>query len=268
MLSTLEQPYPGNEQYNFGFIRPELQFKVHKKPAMGKYLIYDRLTEFQVFIKKSCLTNHRFDLSWWFAHQRVQALNICGKITHSGAMDYAISIIATKLLTDGITLLYPCTNPVLEPKDRFYVHLANYGSDEYIINNIDLELFPRLPINLLEDTLFDLVAWYRQYVNNFGAFESWYINTHLGHDHQESPGINHSIWLVESCTLALVEPGLESKDQTNIEFEFNDPKDYPHNISELQIMSNMEDESLGDLNSYQFGSVGNVLIDRLKMVLM
>ena len=73
---------------------------------------------------------------------------------------------------------------------------------------------------------------------------------------------------MESCTLALVEPGLESKDQTNIEFEFNDPKDYPHNISELQIMSNMEDESLGDLNSYQFGSVGNVLIDRLKMVLM
>ena len=149
-ILTLEQPYPGNEWYNFGFIRPELQFEVHKKPAMGKYLIYDKLTKFWIFIKKSCLTNHWFDLAQWFAHQQAQALNICGKITHSGAMDYAISIIATKLLTDGITSLYPCTNPGLEPEDRFYVHLANYGSDEYIINNIDLELFPCLLISLLE----------------------------------------------------------------------------------------------------------------------
>ena len=32
-------------------------------------------------------------------------------------------------------------------------------------------------------------------------------------------------------------------------------------------MSDMEDELLGDLNSYQLGSVRNVLIDRLKMIL-
>ena len=97
------------------------------------------------------------------------------------------------------------------------------------------------------------MAWYRQYVNNFGAFESWYINTHLGHDHWESLDINQLTQLVASCTLALVEPGLESKDQTNIEFEFNDPKDYPHNIPELQIVSDTEDKSLGDLNIYQLG---------------
>ena len=68
-ILTLEQPYAGDEWYNFGFIRPELRFEVHKKPATGKYLIYDRLTKFQIFIKKFCLTNHRFNLARWFARQ-------------------------------------------------------------------------------------------------------------------------------------------------------------------------------------------------------
>ena len=48
---------------------------------------------------------------------------------------------ATKLLTDGITSSYPCTNPDLDPKDQFYVHLSGYGSSEYVIDDTDLEIF-------------------------------------------------------------------------------------------------------------------------------
>ena len=148
-ILTLEQPYLGDERYNFSFIRPELQFEVHEKPATGKYLIYDRLTKFQIFIKKSCLTSHRFNLAQWFTCQQARALNIHGTITHSSTMDFAISIVATKLLTNGITSSYLCTNPGLDPKDRFYVHLTDYGSNEYVINDLDLELFPHLPFSLL-----------------------------------------------------------------------------------------------------------------------
>ena len=57
-------------------------------------------------------------------------------------MDYSISVVAIKLLTDGISSLYPGTNLELDPEDQFYVHLADYGSNKYIINDIDLELFP------------------------------------------------------------------------------------------------------------------------------
>lgn len=94
-ILTLEQPYPGDECYSTDFVRLELQFEVHEKPAACKYLIYDRLTEFQVFIKKSCLTNHQFDLAHWYAHWWAWALNIHGEITHSEAMDNTISLIAT-----------------------------------------------------------------------------------------------------------------------------------------------------------------------------
>ena len=45
-------------------------------------------------------------------------------------MDYSISIVATKLLTDGITSSYSCTNPDLDPEDGFYVYLADYGSND------------------------------------------------------------------------------------------------------------------------------------------
>ena len=62
-ILTLEQPYLGDKHHNFGFIKPELQFEVHEKPTTGKYLIYDRLTKFQNFIKKSCLTNYFLDLA-------------------------------------------------------------------------------------------------------------------------------------------------------------------------------------------------------------
>ena len=57
-------------------------------------------------------------------------------------MDYSISVVAIKLLTDGISSLYPGTNLELDPEDQFYVHLADYGSNKYIINDINLELFP------------------------------------------------------------------------------------------------------------------------------
>ena len=195
-------------------------------------------------------------------------------------MDYAISLMATKLLTDGVTSSYPCTTPGLDLEDRFYVHLANYNSTEYIIDDLDLELFPHLPISLLEDPSFDLVSWYWHYINNFGKFKSQYINAYCGPRNPESICSNHSIHPLETCTFTLAEPSLNDEGQPDIAFEIEDPENYVHAVHGLQRLPDTkdehgdgevypaEDELLGNLDNDQLGSVGDALIHQLKAILM
>ena len=73
------------------------------------------------------------------------------------------------MLIDSIASLY--TNPDLDPDDWFYVHLADYGSSEYVINDIDLEVFPHIPKAWLEEPSFDLVGWYQWYVDQDNKFK-------------------------------------------------------------------------------------------------
>ena len=90
----------------------------------------------------------------------LKPLNLNCPNTHCDTIDSTIDNIATKLLIDGIASLYLCTNLDLDPDDRFYVHLADYGNSKFIINDIDLEVFPHIPKAWLEEPSFDLVGWY------------------------------------------------------------------------------------------------------------
>ena len=190
-------------------------------------------------------------------------------------MDFAISIVATKLLINGITSSYPCTNPDLDPEDRFHVHLTDYGSNEYVINDLDLELFPHLPSSLLEDTSFNLVAWYRQYINNFGSFELQYVHAHLGPGHPEST----LSCPLGACALNSTEPSPDTEDHPDLRLKVEDVEEHSKDIPDLQMLSDAEiecgdvdtnlkdDNLLGNLDNYHLGSVGEVLIDRLNTVL-
>lgn len=93
-------------------------------------------------------------------------------------MGAAIDTVATKLLMDGIQSHFPCTNPGLDPEARFYVHQADYGSEEYIINDIDLNNFPRIAKSQLEDPYFDLIEWYVQLIHKEGLFRREYWADH------------------------------------------------------------------------------------------
>ena len=62
-ILTLEQPYPGNNQYDSSQVRPEWRFSVKRTCVNGDYMIYDSLTKFQISINKSYLSNHQFDLA-------------------------------------------------------------------------------------------------------------------------------------------------------------------------------------------------------------
>jgi len=98
----LEPPFPGDELFYSFELHPELRFHVEQYDETRDYVIHDRLVNDQVDIARSV------------------------KIEHQHSMGDAISTVATKLITDGISLSYPCINPGLSPADRFYVHLARY----------------------------------------------------------------------------------------------------------------------------------------------
>ena len=94
-------------------------------------------------------------------------------------MGDTISTVATKLITDGISMSYPCINPELSPADWFYVHLADFGSSDNIIKDLDLEMSTLIPKARLEDPSFDLVSWYRQYLLQHNRYQPQYYKTHL-----------------------------------------------------------------------------------------
>ena len=154
----LAQPYPGDEHYNMTYIHPELRFDVVQHTNQRQYMINDRATDFSISIPKSHLANPKFDISQWYAKRWIKALNLKCLNTHSDPIDSTIDIVAIKLLTDGIASSYPCTNLDLDPEDRFYVYLSGYGSSEYVINDIDLEVFPQLPKAWLEEPSFNLIG--------------------------------------------------------------------------------------------------------------
>jgi hypothetical protein len=96
-------------------------------------------------------------------------------------MGDALSIIATKLITDGITASYPCTYPNLDPRRWFCFRPSGVDSalsDTYVINDLDTGSNLNLPKSWLEEPTFDLVGWYQHYLNQNNLFEPRYYEAH------------------------------------------------------------------------------------------
>jgi hypothetical protein len=73
-------------------------------------------------------------------------------------MGEEVSIIASKLLTDGIHTYYPCERLDQNPWNRFKVYRRTVVSGEYMITDRDLRLLVQISQALLEDPTFDLVG--------------------------------------------------------------------------------------------------------------
>ena len=96
--------------------------------------------------------------------------------------------------------------------------------------------------------LFDLVDWYRQYVNKSGAFELQYTNAHLG---LTSSKVTYTVASVchactvpsnsEHCSPITTEDDLEAEDQLDI--KFNDLENCLGDVPNLQDILDTDDEN-------------------------
>ena len=210
-ILTTEQPYPGDEIFDPERIYPPLRFEVKRRRDSPDYYICDRLLELRVPISGTLLTRPQFDISRWYAKHRSKAHGFELGNNHHFPMGYAVNMVASKLLVDGISTSYPCTNPYLNPEDRFAIYPRQLNDDVYRINDKDLEITLPVARTLLEDPSFDLVAWYKQQLEGpqwGGIYRRRYRELHL-QAYDTVPEITHE---VEEMDLDYGEPA-EDADQ-------------------------------------------------------
>jgi hypothetical protein len=159
-ILTMEAPFPGDEQYDSSTLRPELRFYVHQDTITRDYSIDDRLTGIRHVVARCLVENEEFDISYWYAEQRARALRLTNRILHQRHMGDTISIVARKLLTDGIASSYPCTSFELDLSHRFWVQRSESDEESYIISDVDLEIDTCIAKAWLEEPTFDLVSQY------------------------------------------------------------------------------------------------------------
>ena len=176
-ILTLEPPFPGDEEYVAYDLHPELRFHVTRVDIKGDYLLVDRLTASRTVLARVLVENPEFDISYWYAEQRSRELGLTDRITHRRPIGDAISIVATKLLTDGISSSYPCTNPRSNPEFWFCMQCSDLDREAYEIADLDLEINIDVPKAWLDEPSFDLVSWYRGYLDQHALFErKYYVN--------------------------------------------------------------------------------------------
>ena len=126
------------------------------------------------------MENPNFDISYWYAEKRAHELGLTDEINHHQCMDEVISIVATKLLTDGITSSYPSIDYELGPEQRFQVlQTSKKNPENCLIKDFYLGKDVDIPKLWLEDPDFDLVGWYRHHVDKHGWFKQEYCKAHL-----------------------------------------------------------------------------------------
>lgn len=109
-----------------------------------------------------------------------------GQVTHHAIMGDNIGVVvATKVLTDGIPSYYPCTEPTLDPEDRFYVHPVAFSCDKHV-SDIDSNIFTKMPKSWRENSSFDSVGWYRPYVDKQRLFDNLYAETYQSRERTRS----------------------------------------------------------------------------------
>ena len=79
----------------------------------------DRDVDEQVVIYKLLLANPYGDISHRYAERQsnTKVFYLYDQVRRRQAMVANISVEATRILTSGVTLSYPCVDPLLDPKD-------------------------------------------------------------------------------------------------------------------------------------------------------
>lgn len=69
-------------------------------------------------------------------------------------------------------------NPDCDPEDRFALHPLKKGRAEYTIQDQDLGMLVPVPVAYLQDPKFDLVTWYKGYLDKHNAYQRAYSKTY------------------------------------------------------------------------------------------
>ena len=140
---------------------------MYREVGTCDYIIKDRLAGDQYIVNVDLLGNKEFNISGWFAEQKSRALGLTERLFHRCPIGDAIAVVTKKLLNDGVSSSYPCTNDGLDPADRFWVQRAEGDTDEYIIVDLDLCYdFKRFWVNL-QQSLSVVLSQVRVLVNDY-----------------------------------------------------------------------------------------------------
>ena len=60
---TVQQPYPGDERYEYKEPKPELMFVVTRHPDNKNYIIRNQLVNSHVLVARALLERPQFDIS-------------------------------------------------------------------------------------------------------------------------------------------------------------------------------------------------------------
>lgn len=100
----------GDEQYDVSQLIPKLWFHVSWKAKTDYYVVDDMLVGEHLTIALLQLKDPSFNVSHWYAEQRKQILGLTNSKRYCHCIGDVISVVALKLLTDGILSSYPCTD--------------------------------------------------------------------------------------------------------------------------------------------------------------
>ena len=135
---------------------------------------------FESYLPQSYIKNGQFDLVYWYAKIRSKEASLGSHV--DGRYHYqlgdAISAVALKLLEDSIVSHFPNTNPDTDTDSWFGVYLKDWGSDTYVINDLDLDILTEIPIELLNNSTFNLIGWYCKLPWESGVFHNKYKRFH------------------------------------------------------------------------------------------
>jgi hypothetical protein len=165
------QPYPGDERYDSFYMS-----RFSLIPYRKHYQILDSHAGFRVNIPRSLLEKSQFNLGSWYAKRRAKALGMCypGPVNHY-SFGNPISLIGSQLLEDGIESRYPSIDPLADPEGRFNMYPSDDNSEDYVVDDAELNLQSLIPKKLLFDPTFDLISWYCCQLEKSGLYNSLYL---------------------------------------------------------------------------------------------
>ncbi len=169
--------YPGDEKYdsipviNFG-----QRFLVVRNGNAESYRIVDLLTRFRIIIPMKLLQRPYFDIRSWYAKWRAKALHLQKQRLPYWMFGSLLEDVPSQLLKDGIRSSYPSIKINGEFSEfRFAVERASSTSDEdYVVRDFELELDVPITRTSLMNPDFDLVGWYRDYLDENQHYHTQY----------------------------------------------------------------------------------------------
>ena len=152
------QPYPGDSNA-IGDNGIQQRFIVYRTTNPDWYRIMDHLPANSCMIPTSKLENPYFRLGEWYSRRLSCRLKKLRKLNRKWTMGDAYCINAMYVLCSGIPMLYPSSDPDLDPEARF--HVTRGEPDEFIIYDEEFVQPMRIDKSIITNTHFDLAKWYQ-----------------------------------------------------------------------------------------------------------